>query len=98
MLLTFLNVGRVILARRSCKTIFVLVPKMYKRTFWKSFYHLSKMLLQGTIVPGRLRSELCAWEVNIGRNFAHWYFLYDDGRHDGGSDVSDIVMFVTQSW
>ena len=26
-------------------------------------YHLSKMSLQGTIVPGRLRSEFCHWGV-----------------------------------
>ena len=29
------------------------------------FDHLSKMSLQGTIVPGRLCSELCPWGVNF---------------------------------
>ena len=28
------------------------------------FYHLSKMSLQGTNVPGRLCSELCPGELN----------------------------------
>ena len=27
-------------------------------------YHLSKMALQATIVPRRLRSELCPWGSN----------------------------------
>ena len=35
----------------------------FRKFFWRKFYHLSKMSLQGTIVPGRLRSELCPWGV-----------------------------------
>ena len=31
--------------------------------FSKGVFYLSKMSLQGTIVPGRLRSELCPWGV-----------------------------------
>ena len=34
-----------------------------KIDIWKSFYHVSKLSLQGRIVPGRLRSELRAWGV-----------------------------------
>ena len=30
-----------------------------------AFYHLFKMSLQGTIEPGRLRSELCPWGVKL---------------------------------
>ena len=30
-----------------------------------AFNHLSKMSLQGTIFPGRLRSELCPWGVKV---------------------------------
>ena len=33
--------------------------------FWKSFYHLSKFSVQPTIVPSRLRSELCAWRDKL---------------------------------
>ena len=35
-----------------------------------AFYHLSKMSLEGTIVPGRLRSELCPWGVKTFNDFA----------------------------
>ena len=35
----------------------------FRKFFLGKFYHLAKMSLQGTIVPDRLRSELCPWGV-----------------------------------
>ena len=35
----------------------------FRKFFLGIFYHLSKMSLQGTIVHGKLRSELCPWGV-----------------------------------
>ena len=36
---------------------------------------------------------------DLGRNFARWPFLYDDGRHDGDSDVRDAeLVTICRCW
>ena len=42
-----------------------LFPYRQLKFFLGKIYHLSKMSHQGTIVPGRLRSELFLWGVNF---------------------------------
>ena len=55
--------------RRECKMqnfisfLMVLIILKISNFFPGKISHLSKMSLQGTIVPGRLRSELCPWGV-----------------------------------
>ena len=58
--------------RRECKMqnfISFLMVLIFLENFEKiskgAFYHLSKMSLQGTIVPGLLRSELCLRGVKV---------------------------------
>ena len=56
-------------------------------------YHLSKMSLQGTIVPGRLRSEVCPWGVKVRKNgsVALWYNSERLSQNQGSTDRCDLV-------
>ena len=55
--------GQLSLQGTFCVWTYVKVLWTFENFLWKSLHHLSKMSIQGTIVSGRWRSELCFWGV-----------------------------------